>query len=510
MFNIVGIGIAALGVVLLGVYHRLIRPWQLRWGATDGEVTRAMAGDEVVKQPTFHATRAVTIQARPEEIWPWLVQIGVTRAGWYSYDWLDNLGKPSARRILPQFQHVAVGDVIPMSPDGKQGMGVKDFELNQWMLWWDNKGDATWVWGLYPQDDSQTRLITRVRMHYRWLSPAILFSLLVEFTDIAMMRKCMLGIKRRAEHASSRIPEPCGTTGHSQSRADEPVPVATSPSATKGLSARIAHRMQHMLHVFTRATRPIRTVTKAAIFFLKVFPMLPSRPVDWVTKTPVIEKVRYPTRTGQAEGDLYRSRACGPHPGIVVCLGVVPFGVDHPQVPILGKALARAGFVALLYWSSAMRDFRLDPDDVENIALAYRWLLERPDVDPARSGLLGTCVGGSFALMAAASPLIRDRVAFLAAYAPYCSMWTFAEDIASATRSSGDGREPWQVDPLTRKVFVHSLIALLEPGEAEQFRSAFSNVGMHLDGSMLSADGQAMYALLTAPDADEAETALHR
>ena len=268
--------------------------------------------------------------------------------------------------------------------------------------------------------------------------------------------------------------------------------------------------MPYMLHEFTRATRPIRAVAKAAIFFLKVFPMLPSRPVDWVTKPPVIEKVRYPTRSGQAEGDLYRPVAGGPHPGIVVCLGVVPFGVDHPQVPILGKALARAGFVALLYWSPAMRDFRLDPDDIENIALAYRWLIQRPDVDPARSGLLGTCVGGSFALMAATSPLIRDRVAFLCAYAPFSSMWTFARDIASATRSCGDGREPWRVDPLTRKVFVHSLTALLEPDEAERLRSAFAHEGGHLDSLGLSADGQAVYALLTAPDADEAEIALHR
>jgi hypothetical protein len=203
------VGLAAVGTAAAatGAYLRFIRPWQLRWGATDEEVACAMSGDDVVKHPTFNATRAVTIQARPEEIWPWLVQIGVTRAGWYSYDWLDNLGKPSAQRILPQFQHVAVGDLVPISPDGKQGMRVKDFEPNQWMLWWDKKGDVTWYWGLYPQDDSQTRLITRVRMYYRWLSPTILFSLLVEFSDIVMMRKCMLGIKRRAEQSRRQTPE---------------------------------------------------------------------------------------------------------------------------------------------------------------------------------------------------------------------------------------------------------------------------------------------------------------
>lgn len=219
----VGVGLAVLGGVSIRVYLRYIRPCQPRWGAIDEEVARAMPGDEVVKRPTFNATRAVTVQARPEEIWPWLLQIGITRAGWYSYDWLDNLGRPSAGRILPQFQHVAVGDLIPLSPDGKQGIWVKAFEPNQWMLWWDKQGETTWYWGLYPRDESQTRLITCVRMHYRWLKPSILFSLLVEFTDIAMMRKCMLGIKRRAECASRQTPEPIGTTGHSQPRPDEPV-----------------------------------------------------------------------------------------------------------------------------------------------------------------------------------------------------------------------------------------------------------------------------------------------
>ena len=206
----IGIGLAALGAVLFGVYLRFIRPWQLRWGATDEEVARAMPGDDVMKHATFNATRAVTIQARPEEIWPWLVQIGVTRAGWYSYDWLDNLGHHSAEQIVPEWQHVAVGDLIPLSPDGKAGMRVKALEPNQCMLWWDNKGDVTWYWGFYPQNDSQTRLITRVRSFYRWTKPSILFSLLVEFTDIVMMRKCMLGIKQRAERARRQASEAVG------------------------------------------------------------------------------------------------------------------------------------------------------------------------------------------------------------------------------------------------------------------------------------------------------------
>jgi hypothetical protein len=286
--------------------------------------------------------------------------------------------------------------------------------------------------------------------------------------------------------------------------------MSTSIAPPPVAPASAGHGMPSLIQVFTRAMRSIRAAAKTGIFFFKVFPMLPSRPLDWVTSPPVIERVRYPTRHGQAEGDLYRPSAGGPHPGIVVCLGVVPFGVDHPQVPRLGAALARAGCAALLYWSPAMRDLRLDPEDSENIALAYHWLIEQPYVDPARSGLLGTCLGGSFALMAAASPLIRDRVAFVCAYAPYASMWTFAQDIASSTRPCGDVRERWQVDPLTRKVFVRSLTALLEPGEAELLRNACTDQGGHLDSRDFSEDGRAVYPLLTALSVDEAEAALHR
>jgi len=113
--------------ILAVAYFAWIRPWQLRWGATDEELTRAMPGDGLVTKPSFDATRAVTVQAAPQAIYPWIVQIGVTRAGWYSYDLLDNLGRPSARWLLPEHQQIYVGQLIPMSPDGKYGIYVKEF-----------------------------------------------------------------------------------------------------------------------------------------------------------------------------------------------------------------------------------------------------------------------------------------------------------------------------------------------------------------------------------------------
>ncbi len=190
------ISAAAAGATL---YLKWIRPWQLRWGATEAELTRAMPGDEDVPAPSFNATRGVTVHAPPEAIYPWIIQIGINRAGWYSYDLLDNLARPSARQLLPEHQQIHVGQLIPMSPDGNYGVYVKEFRENEWILWNDKEGDSTWFWGLYPETENRTRLVTRVRMKYHWNSPAALFNLLVEFGDLPMMRKCLLGIKERAE-----------------------------------------------------------------------------------------------------------------------------------------------------------------------------------------------------------------------------------------------------------------------------------------------------------------------
>lgn len=195
--------IIAITAAALILYLVFVRPWQLRWGSTETDIMRPMPGDDIVQKPSFNATRAVTVNAPPENIYPWIVQMGVTRAGWYSYDLLDNLGRRSAETILPEHQNIQVGDIIPMSPDGKQGMFVRDFKHNEWILWWDNKGNSSWAWGIYPEGDSRSRLVTRVRVKYEWLSPAIVFNLIIEFFDIVMMRKCMLGIRNRAEKAAA-------------------------------------------------------------------------------------------------------------------------------------------------------------------------------------------------------------------------------------------------------------------------------------------------------------------
>lgn len=161
-------------------------------------------GDEVIDHPRFAPTRAITINAPPQDVWPWIVQIGVRRAGFYSYDLLDNLAHRSAETILPEWQNLQVGDIAaPMSPFEKipteaTAFRIAGFIPNRWLLW--QQRLSTWVWVLQPLGDHQTRLITRVRARYDWSDPfALIWVLLMELGDFPMMRKQLLGIKRRAE-----------------------------------------------------------------------------------------------------------------------------------------------------------------------------------------------------------------------------------------------------------------------------------------------------------------------
>jgi hypothetical protein len=200
MFKKIGLGLAILGGVSFGMFFRFYRPWHSRWGATDEEVALAMPGDEFIEQPTFNVTRVITIRAHPEEVWPWIAQIGFGRAGFYSYDLLDNLGKPSADRLIPELQQIEVGTWIPMSGKVTEetAFRVMAFEPNRWMLW--KKAASTWAWKLIPIDEETTRLIIRLKCSYRWTRPTIVTDLiLMEIGDFPMMRKLMLGIKQRAE-----------------------------------------------------------------------------------------------------------------------------------------------------------------------------------------------------------------------------------------------------------------------------------------------------------------------
>ena len=188
-------------LLLLFAYSKIVRPRQLTWGATAAEAAETRIGDEIVQHPHFVATRAVTIAAPPAEVWKWILQIGSARAGWYSLDLLDNGNVPSSWDILPEFQKIEIGGFIPFTPDQKNGMWVKEYREFDYILWWDQKGAGTWGWYLEATADGGARLITRLRTRYTLSFPWLLYYLVYDFGDIVMMRKCLQGIKARAERA---------------------------------------------------------------------------------------------------------------------------------------------------------------------------------------------------------------------------------------------------------------------------------------------------------------------
>jgi hypothetical protein len=189
---------ASIGAIFLlsaGVYLVFIRPWHLQWGATDVEAASYMPGDELVDNPTFNSTRGVTIENSPSEIWPWLVQMGYGRGGFYGYDLIENLGSKrglaSAEVIMPDLQQLQVGDDLPISVVALYK--IQTIEPDRFLVWADeNRGAFTW--GLYPLDESHTRLILRFRFRHDWYDWVF-----TEWADPIAVRKILLGIKDRAE-----------------------------------------------------------------------------------------------------------------------------------------------------------------------------------------------------------------------------------------------------------------------------------------------------------------------
>jgi hypothetical protein len=183
----------------------LLRPWHRRWGATPDEVVAPMPGDDLFPRAQYRCTRAITIAATPEEVWPWLVQVGCLRGGWYSDDLLDDLARPSAREIVPELQGLEVGGWLPMAPtpSAASSFVVDGFEIPRWMLW--RTPSSTWAWRLLPLPDGRTRLITRLHAVYDWRrASTALWMPLMEFGDFPMMRRMLRGIRERAEVENRR------------------------------------------------------------------------------------------------------------------------------------------------------------------------------------------------------------------------------------------------------------------------------------------------------------------
>jgi hypothetical protein len=206
------------GLAAFASYFFVVRPWMLSWGASKDEVNRLLPGDELIPEPKLNATHAVDIQAPPAAIWPWLVQLGQGRGGFYSYEWIENsmgLDIHNANQILPEFQNLKTGDTIPLSPDGF-GLPVAILEAPRTLVL---HGDTrmpgpgkplpmkpgeylavTWGFYLFEREKKVTRLVERWKADWSpGLANSIFYRLFLEPGAFIMERKMLLGIKQRVE-----------------------------------------------------------------------------------------------------------------------------------------------------------------------------------------------------------------------------------------------------------------------------------------------------------------------
>ena len=213
---------AAIGAASIVGYRKAVRPWHERWGATDEDVTALLPGDKFTEEPAVQVTRAISIDAPPEVVWPWVIQLGADRGGFYSYDWLENLfrlGIHSADEIVPEWQWRVVGDLVYGNDKGSGGWLVMEVRPNQALVlktanlktsqtllrnqppaFW----EFTWAFILSEQPNGMTRLIVRERVGFGSKISQLLMSPfgLVSFV---MTRKMMRGIKARAEALRSEM-----------------------------------------------------------------------------------------------------------------------------------------------------------------------------------------------------------------------------------------------------------------------------------------------------------------
>jgi hypothetical protein len=204
-------GLGALAVASVPVVYALaIRPWHLRWGATEEECMRPLPGDAVVPDG-IQSTRAITIHAPARAVWPWLVQMGQDRAGFYSFDWLERLAGAdihNADDINPAWQHLTVGDLM------RTYRYVERYEPLGWIVVTVEPEralvvrsvDSRWSWALVlePLTANTTRLIARTRDGMMPGLQAPLKFLVAEPAHCIMEIGVLRGVKARAERMAKR------------------------------------------------------------------------------------------------------------------------------------------------------------------------------------------------------------------------------------------------------------------------------------------------------------------
>lgn len=213
-------------LLAIAVYAIFVRPRMLRWGATDEELRMDYPGADLIPGGKRTSTMACTLDARPGEVWPWLVQMGYDRAGWYSWDLLDNGGNPSAEQIHPEWQDIEVGQRLPSMPDDRSWFEVAALEPERFLALrapldlgghpFDTAGprprtysDSTWCFLLEELPDRRTRLVVSGYAAGRpHMLQTIASALIWEPAHWIMQTRQFANLARRVEEGRRSRPQP--------------------------------------------------------------------------------------------------------------------------------------------------------------------------------------------------------------------------------------------------------------------------------------------------------------
>jgi len=212
----IGEGMSGLCGMVTATVIPLFRSRRLRWRANEKEVNDSFPGDNLINKPKWQFTQAITIEASVDMVWPWLIQIGQGRGGFYSYQLLENMGGchiHNADRVFPEYQHLEAGDNIMLHP--KVPFPVSKVEPGRAIvLHYDTrKGltpipgtkpadyfESSWSFSVDPMNNKTTRMVARFKIDY---SPGIrnkvLYGYFTELISSTMQQQMLRGIKKRAE-----------------------------------------------------------------------------------------------------------------------------------------------------------------------------------------------------------------------------------------------------------------------------------------------------------------------
>ena len=203
--------LAAISIPFMLLFSPLLRNWYSRWGAEEEEIKMPLPGDDLLPQWKLITTRAVEIQSAPQDIWPWLVQLGQNKGGLYSYERLENIAgckMKNADQVIPEFQTINKGDKVTLGPEGYPFYLTNDYfpEKHLILTGADPNGENllfAWTFFLKPEGEKKTRLIVRSRTNYEpGFGNVLIWRVFTEPVSFVMERQMLWGIKARAESIS--------------------------------------------------------------------------------------------------------------------------------------------------------------------------------------------------------------------------------------------------------------------------------------------------------------------